>query len=223
VNGETPRPSRYCAVRSRIFFWVLSAPLVILYLAFSISVAADSSIATILKLVGFVPVVYFLGVAIRMMFGWDLVIHQDHLVYRAAFRNYQIPRNAIDRVVVEDGKSSVGLNNLLVVNLYLLDSSKRTLKLFNCFRPTAERPIPIWISADDGLSRAANRLARECRHSAVVDLISTPGRILGECPGTPARGHADATCSDLALGPWLQAPDQPTRTTKAPLGSDCLV
>jgi hypothetical protein len=121
---------------------VLSAPLVVLLLALAISVASDASQTTAIRLVVFAPLIGYLAVAIRMMVGWDVVVHQDHFVYRSAFRNRAIRRDAIDKILVEQGKSSIGLSNLLVVNVYMFDSTKTTLKLFNCFRPTAERPTP---------------------------------------------------------------------------------
>jgi hypothetical protein len=77
-----------------------------------------------------------------MIFGWDVVVHSNHLVYRSAFRNQVIPRDAIEKVSVEEGKSSNGLNNLMVLNVYRHESTKTTLKLFNCFKPTPERPSP---------------------------------------------------------------------------------
>lgn len=142
VNGGASWRDRYYPVRSRIFFWVISAPLLILLLALATSVASDASQPTAVRIVVFAPLIAYLAVAIRMIFGWDLVVHPDHLVYRAAFRNWTIPRDSIERVVVEAGKSSARLNNLMVVNVYQHDSARTTLKLFNCFRPTAERPSP---------------------------------------------------------------------------------
>lgn len=101
----------------------------------------------------FSPLLFLRAIAIRMMFGWDVVVHPNHLVYRSAFRNQVIPRDAIEKVVVEDGKSSSGLNNLMVVNVYRHESTKTALKLFNCFKPTPERPSPFGFKRMEDVAR----------------------------------------------------------------------
>jgi hypothetical protein len=117
------------------------APLFILVL--TAGLAADLDGDTTASLSFLVPCLIVAALSTRVVFGYDVVVHEDCLVYRAAWRNYRIDRASVRSVQVEPARSSSGLANLMVVNVHQRGGQISPLKLFGCFRPTAESPSPI--------------------------------------------------------------------------------
>jgi hypothetical protein len=167
VSGDRVWKSKYPAVRSRVFYWVLTSPILVLYAAMVIAVdTTGNSVSAAWKIVFVLPLLFILAIGVRTIFGWDVVVEENQLIYRSAFRNLRVPRSDIVAVTVDEGRSAARLQNLMVVNLHMRDSTQVPLKLFNSFRPRPDAPNPLGFQR---LNQMASELNSYIKTSGTVD------------------------------------------------------
>lgn len=140
---STVQRSRFFAVRSRVIVWVLLALPTILVVAVLASVLADGSAPIAAEVIIGLCLIPVLALVLRTIFGFDLVLTDHLLIYRAALRTYRVERSLVVSVTVDDADSSNGIGKLKMANLRRADGTTLPLKLFNCFRPTEASPAPI--------------------------------------------------------------------------------
>ena len=140
-EAGTVEDRRYYAVRSRVISLMCIAPLFVLCLA--VVVGASSSSDATAALIMAVPLALFLTLIVRTLYALVVITNPGQLTYRAQLRTYHVPKSVIRAASLDQGKSSVGRSNLMVVNLHLRDGSSMPLKVFNCFRPTPEASSPL--------------------------------------------------------------------------------
>jgi hypothetical protein len=132
----------YWAVRTKVINLIAMAPMFIVYSIFAAAISTDGQLSVGFKIVMWIPVALFLALMVRTICAFDIKVDDTGLTYRTTFRNYRFEKDRIGSFSLEEGRSTAGFSNLLMVNMNFHDATTRALKLFSCFRPTPESPTP---------------------------------------------------------------------------------
>jgi hypothetical protein len=170
MNGVSPVRRKYVAVRSRVIGLVSIAPMFILYTAVFVAISVNNQSDIGLILVLLIPLLAVIALVGRTIYGLDVRVQSDGLTLRSMWRTRYFPRDSIKSFSLDDGRSSAGLSNLVMINMHLQGSDTVPLKVFNSFKP----------KGDDGqLPLGFQRIK-----SMTADL----NRWIGES-ASPAKGH----------------------------------
>jgi hypothetical protein len=158
MDKAPPVRRRYVAVRTKVIGLVSIAPISILYTAIFVAVSQDGSSGIGLVLVLLVPELIVIGFIGRTIYGLDVRVQDEGLTFRSMFRTRYFPKDSITSFSLDDGRSSAGLSNLLIVNMNLKGSITVPLKVFNSFRPKSDdNQVPLGFQRIKDMTADLNR------------------------------------------------------------------